>query len=149
MNPSPYSINNPDRAKNMTTLAMAIAALILMGFAIFGPNSKSENPLTNTDQEAYHAVPVRMTVTGIWECLPVKDPTQPHTMECAFGIDEDGTDRHYAVNTQLMSATPIDYPTGTHLRIDGVMTPAEMLSSDIWQKYNMTGILSATTIMRI
>lgn len=106
-------------------------------------------PIGSVEKGEYATIPKRVTVEGIWECLPVKDPSKPHTMECAFGIKEDKTSNHYAVNTQLMSTIAQDYPTGTHLRISGVMTPAEMLSTNQWQKFDMKGILNATTIEKI
>lgn len=106
-------------------------------------------PIANIEKGDYAVIPKRITVEGIWECLPVKDPSQPHTMECAFGIKEDKTGHNYAVNTQLMSSSFVDYPTGEHLRISGVMTPAEMLSTNQWQKFDMKGILNATTIEKI
>ncbi len=106
-------------------------------------------PIGIVEKGEYATIPKRITVEGIWECLPVKDPSQPHTMECAMGIKEDKTGNHYAVNTQLMSSMPQNYSTGTHVRVSGVMTPAETLSSNQWQKYNMTGILNATSIEKI
>ena len=81
------------------------------------------------------------------ECLPHRDTTGPQTMECAFGIAVDQSDGHYAVDTSLMSQYPVDYPTGTKVRVSGVVTPSEQLSSI--QKYNIDGIIRATTIEKI
>jgi hypothetical protein len=148
----------PRNRRSILQYTLAAVALIIIGFAIFGSKTvttngdmvvdpkQSNEPIATTTNTT---LPKQISITGIWECLPVKDPTIPHTMECAFGIEEDGTSKHYAVDTQLMSSTPVDYPTGARLKIDGVMTPVEMLSSDRWQKYDMVGILSATTMKRL
>jgi hypothetical protein len=96
---------------------------------------------------AYGELPQRRTIVGYWECLPVKNPNEPHTLECAFGIAVDQSDGHFAVNTQLMSQSPVDFPTGTKVRVTGVVTPVEALSSI--QKYDIDGIISATTIEKV
>jgi hypothetical protein len=95
---------------------------------------------------AYSEIPHRQTIVGIWECLPPKDPSLPHTMECAFGIAADQSDGHYAVNTMLMSQYPVDFPTGTKVRVSGVVVPANQLSSV--QKYDIDGVINATEITK-
>lgn len=101
--------------------------------------------ITHVESEAYSQLPQRQSVVGFWECLPKKGPG-PHTMECAFGIALDQSDGHMAVNTQLMSQAPVDYPVGTKVRIDGVVTSADQLSAVQWQSYDIDGIISATSI---
>lgn len=97
---------------------------------------------------AYSELATSRSVVGFWECLPKVGPG-PHTMECAFGIALDASDGHLAVNTSLMSAYPVDFPTGTKVRIEGVVTPANQLSSDQWRSYDIDGIISATTIEKV
>ncbi len=87
--------------------------------------------------------PERVSVVGYWECLPKKGDG-PHTAECAFGIALDQSDGHLAINTALMSTYPVDYPTGTKLRVSGVIHPAESTTS-----YDIDGVLWATTIEKI
>jgi hypothetical protein len=98
---------------------------------------------TTFEKGAYSTLPQRQTIVGIWECLPHKDTSGPQTDECAFGIKTDAGD-YYAVDTHLMATYPVDHPTGTRVTIEGVVTPVEMLNSI--QKYDIKGILSATTI---
>jgi hypothetical protein len=93
-------------------------------------------------------VPQRVTVVGFWECVP-KKPGYPKTEECLWGIAKDQSDGHVVVNTQLMSRTPVEYAVGTKVRAEGVLTPANTLSSDRWQQYDIDGILSATVIEQI
>ncbi len=103
--------------------------------------------IVEMEKGAYSQLPTRQTVVGYWECLPHKDTTGPQTMECAFGIAIDQSDGHYAVNTSLMSTYPVDFPTGTKVRVTGIVTPANQLSSI--QKYDIDGIISATLIEKI
>ncbi len=145
-----YPADNQRRTKNILLVILAIVGLTLIGFSVFGEQTNVTNtPENPINPSAISTSTNRMTVTGIWECLPVKDLTIPQTMECAFGVEESSSDKHYAVNTQLMSSGPVDYPTGARVKIDAVFTPVETLSSDVWKKYDIVGILSATTIQRI
>lgn len=103
--------------------------------------------ITEFEKGTYSQLPQRQTLTGKWECLPHKDTSGPQTMECAFGIAEDATGAHYAIDTSLMSTHPVDYATGAHLRVSGVVTPAEQLNSI--QKYDIKGIIRVTTIEKL
>ncbi|MDB5225099.1 MAG: hypothetical protein JWL87_51 [Candidatus Adlerbacteria bacterium] len=87
--------------------------------------------------------PERVSVTGVWECLPHKGDG-PHTMECAFGIAIDQSDGHYAINTSLMSASPVDFPTGAKVKVEGPLHPAEANTP-----YDIDGVIWATTIERL
>ncbi len=102
--------------------------------------------IISASKGAYSELPRSQSIVGVWECLPHKDRTGPQTMECAFGIlSLQGG--HYAIDTRLMSTYPVDFPTGTRLRITGKITPVEALSSI--QKYDIKGIISATAIEKI
>lgn len=105
--------------------------------------------ITGFMRGAYAEVPQVVTVTGLWECLPHRDTSGPQTLECAFGLAKDESDGHLAVSTAQLPGTFVDYPTGTHLRITGLLTPADQLSSDQWQKYDIDGIISATKIEKL
>lgn len=99
------------------------------------------------EKGAYSEIPHRQTIVGFWECLPHKDTSGPQTMECAFGIAVDQSDGHFAVDTRLMSTMSVDYAVGTKVRVSGVVTPANQLSGI--QKYDIDGIISATTIEEV
>jgi hypothetical protein len=103
--------------------------------------------ITDATKGAYSQIPHSQIITGTWECLPHKDTSGTQTMECAFGIAADQSDGHYAVNTSLMSTTFVDYPTGTKVRVTGVVVPADQLSSV--QKYDIDGVINATTIEKL
>jgi hypothetical protein len=104
--------------------------------------------ITAVSKGAYSEIPQRTTIVGVWECLPHKGDG-PHTLECAFGLKEDGTGKHYAVSTELMSTYPVDYPTGAHVRVAGIMVPKNQLNSDAWDTYDIVGIIGATTIEKL
>ncbi len=103
--------------------------------------------ITSMEKGAYSEIPHRQTIVGYWECLPVADTSTEHTLECAIGIAVDQSDGHFAVNTALMSQYPVDLPMGTKVRVSGVITPANQLSST--QKYDIDGIINATVIEKI
>jgi hypothetical protein len=85
----------------------------------------------------------RMTLTGVYECLPHRDTSGPQTMECALGMKTDDGN-HYAIDLNLLETTAPNLQTGDRFTANGLMTPIEMLSSDHWQKYDVTGIFSIT-----
>lgn len=97
----------------------------------------------------YSTLPQRTTVIGYWECLPHRNTSGPQTAECAFGIALDQSDGHLAVSTSLLSSYPVDFPTGTKVKIEGIITPANELNSNTWQKYDIDGIIAATSIVPV
>jgi hypothetical protein len=64
-----------------------------------------------------------------------------------MGIAVDQSDGHYAIDTRLMAMSPVDFPTGTKVRVTGIVTPADQLNSI--PKYDIDGIIRATTIEKI
>jgi hypothetical protein len=95
----------------------------------------------------YNAAPERITITGVWECLPHKDRTGPQTTECALGVAKDVSDGHYGIDTRLMQSYPVDYAAGTHVRVSGVFTPASALTPP--SNYDIDGVIAATNIEKI
>lgn len=103
--------------------------------------------ITRYEEGMYSEIPSRKEVIGTFTCLPHRDTSGPQTMECAFGVQEEGSGDYYAVNTMLMASTDwMDIPSGVRVRVEGVMVPAEHLSTDMWHKYDIVGILGATSI---
>lgn len=103
-------------------------------------NNNNEKPTTDKKY-----APQRITVEGQYVCLPHKDTTGPQTEECALGIrTTEGT--YYALDTGvLQTGVLMDLATGTRIKVEGPMTPIEMLSSNHWQKYNVKGIITVTS----
>jgi len=99
--------------------------------------------VTDWQEDAGQAQPEHVSVVGYWECLPKKGDG-PHTMECAFGIAIDQSDGHYGINTSLISTYPVDYSTGSKVRVTGNLMPAPTDTS-----YDIDGVLWATTIEKL
>jgi hypothetical protein len=104
--------------------------------------------IVKAEKGAYSELPQHRAVVGFWECLPHKDSNDT-SKECQLGIALDQSDGHLALNLNLMSRAPVQYPRGTKVRVEGVVTPANQLSSDHWQQYDIDGIISATSIEEI
>ena len=132
--------------KKNTATILIVLVLAIAAVALFASYRPENSPISN---ETEQNIPKTITVEGVWECLPHRDTSGPQTMECAFGVKSDGAGLHYAISTELMSSYPADFPSGAHVHIEGVMVPADQLSSDIWQKYPIEGIISATLIRQI
>ncbi len=135
--------------KNIVIAVIVLLLLISGGWYVASIPTVTESPEQNsgTFPDTDQIVPRNITVEGYWECLPHKDTTGPQTLECAFGIKTERGDGHYAIDTRLMSTYPIDSPTGAKVRVTGILTPVEMLSSI--QRYDIDGIISATSIEKI
>jgi hypothetical protein len=95
---------------------------------------------------AYSDLPQRITVTGVWECVPLKSGLSD--TECVLGVARDQSDAHFIVDTMLMSSI-LDAQVGDRVRVEGILTPANQLSTDYWQKYPIDGIISATVVQKI
>lgn len=130
-------------AVGIVGLGILIVGILYVVFTTSLPTT--EPPVSNPDEST---VPQRATIEGTWECLPHTDTDGPQTLECAIGI-VDGNGLHFAVDTSLMAMAPVDFPTGTKVRAEGVLVPIENLSTDHWQTYNIEGIISATMIQEI
>ncbi|HEY9480658.1 MAG TPA: hypothetical protein VIR98_00295 [Candidatus Paceibacterota bacterium] len=95
-------------------------------------------------------LPQRVTMTGVYTCLLHSNTTGPQTMECAEGFRSDDGPT-YALDGSLAASTQtIDLVrSGVQVRVEGLLTPVEMLSTNQWQKYQMNGVLSVTSAERI
>ncbi|HEU0080692.1 MAG TPA: hypothetical protein VFQ72_01535 [Candidatus Paceibacterota bacterium] len=106
--------------------------------------------LVSAEKGASSTLPARVSVTGTQTCLEHRIKTGPQTLECAMGFRAD--DGHvYALNMSLLSSTDVSrlIGSGVRVRVEGVLTPAETLNTDMWQKYDMEGILSVTSAAAI
>lgn len=105
--------------------------------------------IVDSHKGAYSELPKRITITGVWECLPHTNSSGPQTDECALGVAGDQSDAHYAIDTHLIQTQPVNFSTGAHVKVEGIFMPANQLSSDAWKKYPIDGIISATSIQQI
>lgn len=102
--------------------------------------------ISDLTQGAYSEVPQRIEVVGIWECVPLKSGLA--SKECIKGVARDQSDAHFIVDTRLMAAV-LTVRMGDRVRVEGIMVPANQLSSDQWQRYRIDGIISATVVQQL
>jgi hypothetical protein len=93
--------------------------------------------------------PERIRIAGTYLCLPHTNPGDFQTLECAFGLKQDVTGEYYAIDLSLLQTMPFDYPTGSHLQIEGVFIPSSQLGSDILQRYPIEGVIGVTTVQEL
>lgn len=117
-----------------------------------GPNCEfSECPNANADQstntpQVPGVVPTQTTLVGTYICLPHKDPSAPHTLECAFGLKTE-TGVLYALDFNGLDVDGISIPNvGKKITVHGLLTPIEMLSSDYWKTYDIKGIMKVASV---
>lgn len=129
-------------------IALVIGLLALIAVVIWvspqtGLGPQDGDPVPPTQEEDYNR---EVSMIGTYTCLPHADTSGPQTLECAFGIQEESTGDYYALDTQFLDTNLfMTLATNTKVKVDGLLTPVEMLSSTSWQKYNIKGILSART----
>ena len=87
--------------------------------------------------------PYQATLEGTYVCLPHRDTSGPQTLECAYGL-KTLTGEYYAVDFGEDRDAVTRVVTGERVGLSGVIAPIERLSSDVWQKYDVEGILSVT-----
>ncbi len=109
--------------------------------------AQSPEAPTTTSTVSDIIVPKIATLTGLYVCLPAQGDG-PQTMECALGFLADRDQSYYALDTNSLK-NYIIYPTGTRLKITGSVYPIEMISSNVWKKYNIKGIIKLNQVEEI
>jgi len=105
--------------------------------------------IVSAEKGAYSQIPHQETRTGVWECVPHK-PGVPPTEECITGIAKDASDGHLILDLSIYQAqVGIDFSAGDHVKVTGVLVPANQLSTNQWQKYDIDGIMQVTSIEKI
>lgn len=104
-----------------------------------------KKPLPENNEEEVVMPNATVTITGTFTCLPHKNTSGPQTMECAFGLK--GNDGYYYaldIHDYEQKNGPGSFPAEGILSISGRFVPLEALSSDVWYKYNMKGVVTVT-----
>lgn len=110
--------------------------------------SFSKEPYTSpvTESENTELASIR----GSMVCLPHRNTSGPVTLECAYGIKEASTGKHYALDMTPLGAEWWSYAqTGDTVEIKGALVPIAAISSDHWQKYDVVGIMKVESIVKI
>lgn len=161
-NPYPESINVVEATENENG-TYTVEANVIEVTSAFPKEAAGVYPVTLKLEErdgkwlivsaikgAYSTLPQRVELTGRQTCLEHRDKTGPQTLECAIGFKTDDG-RSYALRIELMSSTDAAaiIQSGKRVHVQGVITPADQLSTNMWQKYDMEGILSVTSATAI
>lgn len=125
--------------KNFFLVLIGSVVLILIGFTIFNNYIYQEKQEEPQNIDRYQG-----TLTGEYVCLPHRDTSGPTTLECAFGLLTDSGE-YYAVGMGVDNTGVPEFIAGQRVTLTGVITPVEMLSTDYWQKYIVSGIISVNT----
>ena len=121
-------------------MTIGIVALLLFGgFLVLNSYIYTQKQGNTTE----NIMPYKGTLTGEYVCLPHRDQEGPQTLECAFGLKTDANE-YYSLDFNQMPKDFPDAKTGERISVTGTITPIELLSTDQWQKYAITGIVSVT-----
>ncbi|HEY1037119.1 MAG TPA: hypothetical protein VGE62_00890 [Candidatus Paceibacterota bacterium] len=92
----------------------------------------------------------QVSVQGEYLCLPKKNAGGIQTMECALGLKADNG-AYYALDLTGLAGKDaiLSFATGTRIKVSGTLVPVEALSSNVWQTYNIKGIIRASTAAKI
>jgi hypothetical protein len=97
-------------------------------------------------KDEYQNLSSATVLRGTITCLPHKG-SGAQTMECAIGL-EDAAHKYYALDTSLLKENKIMMaPTGSTVALEGLLTYANTLNSDTWQRYDIVGILRVLRII--
>lgn len=124
-----------------TILIIAVVLVVVGGYFVFS-NYAVKDDSGNDVVKTYRA-----TLAGEYLCLPHVDQTSPQTEECALGLKTDDG-KYYALDFNLASQTMPQFTSGDRMEANGVITPIEMISTNMWQKYPIVGIFSVTDSIR-
>ncbi|MGL5830519.1 MAG: hypothetical protein ACRCZE_00025 [Candidatus Altimarinota bacterium] len=91
-----------------------------------------------------------VTLQGKTICLPHKDTSGPVTMECAMGLQAVSGDNYVLDLADRSPEGPEDlFSVEGEIQVTGYFTPIELLSTDMWQKYDVVGIFSVTEVKEV
>lgn len=93
-------------------------------------------------------VPMNVTMSGAYVCLPPIDTKRPLTEECVFGLKADDGE-YYMVNFGQSAVAKEQFDTRAYITAEGFVVTKEALSTDQWVKYNMKGIFTITKIIKV
>jgi hypothetical protein len=90
------------------------------------------------------------TLQGKTVCLPHKDTSGPVTLECAIGLQAVSGDYYVLDLANRNPEGPEDlFSVEGEVQVTGTFTPIELLSTDMWRKYDVVGVLSVTDVEEV
>ena len=130
------------KRKYIIGIALLIAIALAICITVFATNKQDDKNRADSHRSSNTSSPAQpspVTVTGELECLPPKNPDQPHTLECATGLKTaDG--KHYALRGATADQNITLGQTGKIAKISGTLT------KDTSTKYTTEGVIDVSTI---
>ena len=103
--------------------------------------------ITSFGRGEYALLPGKISIIGVYECLPHKNKDGPQTLECALGIVREGSNEHYALDLAAFSDQSFgEFSTGERVRIEGTLETVRELGVDRFQKYDIRGIIHVSNV---
>lgn len=131
---------------------LVVCILIAAGLYAILPKNRPAGTVSNTPPQTavppQDIVPQQATLEGVYLCLPHKNAEGPQTMECALGMKtDDGS--YYALDMNALAPGQADaFQVNSRIKVEGLITPIEMLSSDHYQNYPIKGIMSVSRVLQ-
>ncbi len=123
-------------------LLFLFALLLAIGIGVYAIKPMFEKPT----EEVPNDIPPLTMFTGTTVCLPHRDTDGPQTMECAFGLHTDDG-KYYALDLNLELSGNVE--TTKRVTVEGLFIPIEAISTDMWQKYDVEGIMQVVTLTEL
>lgn len=128
-------------------LLVTLGALVMMGAGCRTNNTQTPTATSTMDNGIESAR--ETTVKGNWVCLPHQVTGDGvETMECAFGIKADDG-KHYALDFSR-ATLPADLlasiQTNDRVSIFGLLVPIEQISNNVWDKYDVRGVIEVMSL---
>lgn len=122
----------------MLLLTAGLLLIIFMPQPVAAPE-----PVDQTSIEPIVSQPYNIqTLLGLYECLPHRGIGEVQTLECTFGVKlPDGTHVALDMGDIFRGGQVREFTVGTLIRVSGLLIPIEAISTDYWQRYEVTGIM--------
>lgn len=125
-----------------TYIALGGIVAIVAGVLIMSYRAPAPVETTTTTD----GTPQQAVLAGEYVCLQSSQAST--TNQCKPGLKTDAG-KYYAIDFNLSSQTEPPLVIGDRLEGSGLITPVEALSSNMWQQYNIVGILSITSARKL
>jgi hypothetical protein len=118
---------------------LGITVTVILVVAVLGFVGWAYVRIGHTVPAATTSPAVSITVEGVIACLPNKDSSGPHTLECAIGL-VDGDGHYYG----LRNMSQPDMPNGTRVRVRGTKQAPEASG-----RYDIRGVINVQNVAKL
>lgn len=114
---------------------VVLVAVVIFGFLLF----KGWDRIVNEEIDS------KVTITGNFSCLPVKNPTP--TDECNLGVkSRDG--KFYGLDISRIQDANRDLKAEDTIAVTGTLQPLSAVDQSEWKTYNIAGVIKVNTLLR-